>query len=138
VLSVPVNPLFGAGYESFWLGHRLEQMQEIAGFGVNEAHNGYIEIYLNLGWIGVAVLAILLATGYRHLMHEYRREPDYGSLRLAYFLAVVVASLTEAGFRMMSLGWIFLLLVTAVTQEPLTNWVESGSGVVDALGVGVD
>lgn len=118
VLSIPVNRLVGAGYESFWLGRRLEQMQAMAGFGVNEAHNGYLEMYLNLGWIGIAVLAVLLATGYRYVIREYRREPDYGSLRLAYFLSAVIASFTEAGFRMMTLTWFALLLVTtAVPKE---------------------
>jgi O-antigen ligase len=145
VLSVPVNPLVGVGYESFWLGLRLEQMREAAGFDINEAHNGYIEIYLDLGWIGLTVLAVLLATGYRNLTHEYPYHSDYGGLRLAYFLAVVVQSLTEAGFRMMTSGWFFLLLVTAVSGESLTNGIgrtdsllESESSVVETLGVAFD
>jgi transposase len=35
-----------SGYESFWLGPRLLWVWEQAG-GVNEAHNGYLEVYLN-------------------------------------------------------------------------------------------
>jgi O-antigen ligase len=145
VLSVPINPLVGVGYESFWLGPRLEQMRELAGFDINEAHNGYIEIYVNLGWIGLTVLAVLLATCYRNATRAYPSDPDYGGLTLAYFLAAVVTALTEAGFRMMSPGWFFLLLVTAVPREPLTSGiastdylVESESSVVDAVGVGFD
>ena len=145
VLSFPVNPVVGVGYESFWLGPRLEQMRELAGFDINEAHNGYIEIYVNLGWIGLTVLAVLLATCYRNATRAYPSDPDYGGLTLAYFLAAVVTALTEAGFRMMSPGWFFLLLVTAVPREPLTSGiastdylVESESSVVDAVGVGFD
>ncbi|MGA8985868.1 MAG: O-antigen ligase family protein, partial [Candidatus Acidiferrales bacterium] len=48
------NPVFGAGFESFWLGSRLLQVRAaFLGNPLNEAHNGYLEVYLNLGWIGV-------------------------------------------------------------------------------------
>ena len=53
VLGMANNPIFGAGYESFWLGERLQKLWHYYWFPINEAHNGYIEIYLNLGWIGV-------------------------------------------------------------------------------------
>jgi len=66
VLSIPINPLLGTGFETFWLGSRLDQVWALAGQGkIQEAHNGYIEVYLNLGWIGLALLAWILWTGYR-------------------------------------------------------------------------
>src|SRR5262249_326472 len=48
VLKFAVNPLFGAGYESFWLGKRLDQIARALNISLlNQAHNGYIEVYLN-------------------------------------------------------------------------------------------
>jgi len=44
-----VNPWIGAGFESFWLGPRLNKLWAQYNFMPNQAHNGYIEIYLNLG-----------------------------------------------------------------------------------------
>jgi len=116
VLSLAPRPLLGAGYESFWLGSRLEQVWEgVHEKGIQEAHNGYLEVYLNLGWVGVSLLGILILTGYRNVVAALRREPDTGRLMLAFFLATVIYSLTEAGFRMMALTWItFLLAIVAV------------------------
>jgi len=55
ILPFAQNPIFGSGYESFWLGDRLVTIgQMINSPGIQEAHNGYLEIYLNLGWIGLA------------------------------------------------------------------------------------
>ncbi len=115
-LTVRNNRLFGAGYESFWLGARLQQMWDaIPGLRVNEAHNGYIEIVLTLGWIGAILLGILIATGYRNVIAGYRRHPEIGSLRMAFLLAAVINALTEAAFRMMAAPWIaFLLAIIAV------------------------
>jgi exopolysaccharide production protein ExoQ len=115
VLSLHSNPLLGAGFESFWLGERLQKVWDMTEKGIQEAHNGYLELYLNLGWIGVILLAWLIVTGYRHVLAVFRRDPHAGRIRLAFFTAGVIYSLTEAGFRMMSPIWIgFLLAITGV------------------------
>jgi len=115
VLGLSGNPLFGTGFESFWLGPRLERIWSVFWWHPNEAHNGYIEMYLNLGWIGVALLAVLIVTGYRNVVLVLRRDPDVGRLMLGYFVVGVVYNFTEAGFRMLNLVWItFLLAIMAV------------------------
>lgn len=111
------NPLVGVGYESFWLGDRLQKVWVITqGLTINEAHNGYIEVLLTLGWLGEVLLAVLIARGYRKVIRAYRRDPDAGSLRIAWFLAIVITGLTEAAFRMMGLPWIVFLLATAASS----------------------
>src|SRR5439155_20575001 len=53
VLRFRTNPILGAGFETFWLGYRLEWLQAKHWWGPNQAHNGYLEMYINLGWIGI-------------------------------------------------------------------------------------
>jgi exopolysaccharide production protein ExoQ len=120
-LTLVTSPLTGAGYESFWLGRRLERMWEYIP-GVNQAHNGYLEIYLNLGWVGVILLVALLVTGYRNIIRAVRRQESSGSLRLAFFVVACVANCTEAGFKMMHPMWIALLLVC--TARPTMGFVR--------------
>lgn len=109
VLKLVTNPVFGAGYESFWLGQRLEVMWNYIP-GVNQAHNGYLEIYVNLGWIGVALLTLFLITGYRNIVNAIRRREPLASLRLAFFVVSCVANCTEAGFKMMHPLWVAALV----------------------------
>jgi O-antigen ligase len=111
-LGLVTNPLVGAGYESFWLGWRLEKMWNYI-MGVNQAHNGYLEIYLNLGWMGVALLVTILISGYRNIVRAVRRQEAAASLRLAFFVVVCVYNVTEAGFKMVHPIWIALLVVSA-------------------------
>jgi exopolysaccharide production protein ExoQ len=109
--SVNENHLVGTGYESFWLGSRLEKIWSIYSWKPLEAHNGYLEIFLSLGWVGVALLAVVMATGYRKVFAAFPRNPQIGSLLLAFFSVGVVYNCTEAAFfRMMTPVWIFLLL----------------------------
>jgi len=119
VLSLSGNPLIGTGFESFWLGKRLETVWTTM-IGIQEAHNGYLEVFLNLGWIGVTLLAAIMVTGYRNILVEYRKDPDLGRLRLAYFVVGVVYNFTEAGFRMLNPIWsMFLLATMAVPKIPV-------------------
>jgi exopolysaccharide production protein ExoQ len=118
IISVSSNSLVGAGYESFWLGPRLLRIWElIPGAQVGEAHNGYIEMFLILGWVGIALFGVLIATGYRNVIDGYRRDPDIGSLKMAFFLAAIVTGLTEAAFRMMCPMMVILLLATAAVPR---------------------
>jgi hypothetical protein len=115
------NPLIGTGFDSFWMGTRMERIWAAGGqlYGINEAHDGYLEIYLNLGWVGIALLGTFIVTGYRNILAALRIEPEMGRIRLGLFVAVIVYSFTEAGFRTNSSVWIaFLLAIAAVPSRP--------------------
>jgi exopolysaccharide production protein ExoQ len=125
LLSLPINPWLGTGFESFWMGNRLQQLWDaLPNFYLNEAHNGYIEVYLNLGWVGVSLIGLILITGYRDIIDAFRRNPERGALLLGFFLAVLFESLTEAAFRMMSPSWIFLLLASIAASQAVA--LEAG------------
>ncbi|MGB0001604.1 MAG: O-antigen ligase family protein, partial [Candidatus Acidiferrales bacterium] len=58
VIPMAPNPLIGAGFESFWLSPRVYDTlaRLFPGLPLNEAHNGYIEVYLELGWVGLGLI----------------------------------------------------------------------------------
>jgi exopolysaccharide production protein ExoQ len=116
-LGMVTNPIFGTGYESFWLGPRLKEMSRLIDQGVNQAHNGYIEVYLNLGWLGLALVALLLVSGYRRIFTAVRWQAQAGNLRLAYFIVAVAYNFSEGGFKMMHPVWIVFLLAIAVPPK---------------------
>jgi exopolysaccharide production protein ExoQ len=110
-----VNPIGGAGFESFWLGSRVAKVFAMVAGGrgltaANEAHNGYIEVYLNLGCLGLGFVALLLVQGYGRTVSAFRRDRALGALLMAYVVTAVFYNVTEAGFRILSLEWFFLLL----------------------------
>jgi exopolysaccharide production protein ExoQ len=112
VIPLAPSPLLGAGFESFWLSPQVHERlwTLIPGLPLNEAHDGYIEIYLELGWVGLAAIALIFVTGYRRSVMAFRRSPGLGGLMIAYVLSAMIYSVTEAGFRMMHPMWIFFLL----------------------------
>lgn len=121
LLSADSNPILGVGFDSFWTSpsaltfqHNLLHWYHPE--SINEAHNGYIEVYLNLGWVGIGLVFLILLKGYRGSVAAFRRNPSMGSLMLAYVACSAFYSLTEAGFRTMSPMWIVLLLSIVTTS----------------------
>jgi exopolysaccharide production protein ExoQ len=111
LIRMAPNAVVGAGFESFWLGPRLQTVWEaFPNLYVIEAHNGYIELYLNLGAIGIGFMILLLVRGYRSCVDAFRIDPNTGALLLAYLLSAAIYSYTEAGFRMLDFTWSFLVL----------------------------
>ena len=119
VLTMTQSPLFGTGFESFWLGTRLQKIWDIWWWHPNEAHNGYIEVYINLGWVGITLLGILLITGYRNIIATFRTKPEMAEIKLAFFLVAVVYDFTESAIRTLNPIWIlFLLSIMVVPETP--------------------
>lgn len=108
------SPLFGTGFESFWNAN-AHKVSAILWYyfnmsNLNSAHDGYLQIYLDLGWIGVCLLSTILIGGYLRAVKAFRRDREISSLFLAYIITCAFYNITEAGFRIMTPSWISLLL----------------------------
>lgn len=132
VLGLHTNPLIGTGYESFWLGSRLQAVWSLV--WVNEAHNGYLEVYLNLGLIGLALLLLFLLSGYGKIWTLLRSSPALGSLHLAFWAIMLFYNMTEAGFRG-GLLWLMLLLGTLAAPKRYEELVGNATASRDAAPV---
>ena len=119
------NPIIGTGFESFWNvnAYKVNQSLQAAGFvdlsNLVSAHNGYLEVYLDLGLVGVGLIVLVLITGYRRAGKAFRHAPEFGCLMLVYIVTATFYSITEAGFRMLTGSWFFLLLAVVGSSGEL-------------------
>ena len=115
LLRVDINPLFGTGFESFWIGDRTKLLWAKYAFHPNQAHNGYIEMYLSLGWVGLTLLGLMMVWGYRNVVRSLQMDTEIGRFNLPFFVVAVIFNLTEAAFKVMHPVWIvFLLVIMAI------------------------
>ena len=126
VLAMGTNPLLGAGYESFWLGPRLEWIWERAG-GVNEAHNGFLEVYLTLGFIGLALYVLFLFGSYWKIA-RLMKSSSFASLSLSLWTVLIFYNVTESALRGHLLWIAFLLGAIAV---PLSGAVVASENAAN-------
>lgn len=116
LISAHTNPLLGTGYESFWLGSRLQWVWQQGAGMINEAHNGYLELYLDMGIAGLILLGAFLVSSYRTICKRLNSFKEFGSLSLAIWFIALFYNVTEAAFKYHPM-WLMLLLVAIALPE---------------------
>jgi O-antigen ligase len=111
LLDMHTNPVIGTGYQSFWLGSRLQLFWQESGEGrLFEAHNGYLEVYLEEGLIGVVLLGGFLISGYKAIWRKKGPTPSsMTAFALAIWMVLVFYNMSEAAFDRGLLYTVFLL-----------------------------
>jgi O-antigen ligase len=120
VLHFDINPIFGAGYFSFWDGPRADEISNDLGFffRIQEAHDGYLETYLNGGLIGLTLILTVLFGGFRKAASRVGVGGSFDAFRLAIIFGLIFYNVTESGLCGLETLWIALLLVVV---EPLPS-----------------
>jgi exopolysaccharide production protein ExoQ len=123
------NPIIGTGFESFWNTNIEKVARGLQGYwevhNLVSAHNGYLEVYLDLGSVGVCLIVLILFSGYRRTIKTFQYDPQLASLMVAYLATITFYCTTEVGFRMLTPSWIFLLLAV-VSASGVTSGVIGG------------
>jgi len=127
LLKTPINPVLGTGFESFWLGERVQRLNALFPGGelrLNEAHNGYLETYLNLGYVGLAITLGLIIATYAKARQALIHDFNFGRFRLAYLVAIIIYNWTEAAFRTHSFP--FFVFFVAAIDYPKPQFAVAG------------
>jgi exopolysaccharide production protein ExoQ len=117
------KPLFGYGYESFWTGDRLILIP-----GFQEAHNGYLELFLDGGMLALLLFAALLIDVGGNIQHSGLKNYDLAVLRLSLFAMLLIANITESCFARQRdlLSFVFFI----IAFKDLSRKVEDRTNVV--------
>jgi len=118
LLKVEINPLFGTGFESFWLGDRFRNFSDSRWWQPNQAHNGYLETYLNLGLVGLLLLIGLLIATFWKCRGELLTNFQFGRFRLGFLVAVIAYNWTEAAFKNISTIWFIFCIIALDYRHP--------------------
>lgn len=133
LLRWDVNPILGMGFESFWLGERLDRLAVILpGLILNEAHNGYLETYIQIGLLGLFFTATMVIATYRKAHWSLLDGTPFARFRLAYLAAFLVYNWTEALFRTHGFAFFifFLIAIDYVRADSeASKWDNDPAGV---------
>jgi O-antigen ligase len=122
--DVRVHAWFGYGFDGFWLGidSRAIDVMRAVGFMPPHAHDGYLDLLLNLGLIGAAVfvlaIAVIARNGWRSL---HRQTGTARMFPLVFLVLFLLYNISESSLvSKQSLTWLVLCVVaaSAAVHEP--------------------
>lgn len=121
------HPILGAGFGDFWNVTTRAYLKEIFSWGPGQAHNGYIEIFLNLGMIGLVFFAVVVFSAFRGALKQSLIDFEYGKIRLIFLIVTLIHNYTESGFtRPCHLMWFtFLLFAVNINHVSSFHTVQS-------------
>ncbi len=109
------RPWLGYGYSAFWtgLGGPSDGIWRIVGWTAPGAHNGLIEIWLDLGIVGVVIAAVGFGRYFRKAFRLIREVPAWESAWPLMFLAIVfILNLTEnIFFGANNIYWLLYMVI---------------------------
>lgn len=121
LLDVGTDPLLGTGFMSFWDDPFFQsKLPEFVG---PTAHNGYLEVYLAGGAIGVVALVLMLLGTMARINRALADGTGHSVVRFAILVLMLIANLTESNFALMTpLGFLFLLAaIGRASPDPFTT-----------------
>jgi len=111
------NPLIGVGYDSFWLGERLDLFWgKVEGHPV-QAHNGYIDVYIQIGIIGLFAIAAVMISIYNRIRKTLVNDFELGSIQCIVFIQYLIYNIPEDAFKLHSLYWFSFLLIELIVRN---------------------
>ncbi len=125
VLGIKNNPIIGTGYSAFWLGDRLRELIEHFIFLPKQAHNGYLEVYLNLGIIGLMSLLFAIYCSFRIINKKFYNNDYLASFKISFFTIFLIHNFTEATFLFNAspLWFVFLFVVFLGNKTTKRNYI---------------
>ena len=123
------NPLFGTGWDAAW--HKgvvlTDEIWSDTGFAIYQAHDGYLDMYLQLGLVGLAVLVVMvLGVLARSVSLQLRDGGGIAAWPVLTIVALLVANVTESRFAT-PIGWLLVCLAYSFCRKR-----GAGDGVADA------
>ncbi|MGZ4989444.1 MAG: O-antigen ligase family protein [Methylobacter sp.] len=115
------SPFLGYGFGSFWgVGDATRALGEGFIAGLLQAHNGYVDVVLEMGYVGLLLLAVLTIGLFLSILRLARRDGLASLLLLTCLLFVLLNNTMESSlFRSYVPLWMVFLLCCGVTwREP--------------------
>jgi O-antigen ligase len=126
---VRFHPLFGTGYAAYWVPAPGPGMDSYAfvwhmgAFYPGSAHNGYLEVLNDLGWIGLACLVGYLLTQVRQCLQLLSVDPDQAILYLALLFQQALSNVSETHwFSVLSVDFVLTTLATLSLARGLLEY----------------
>lgn len=125
-----VNPLLGCGYLTFWDSAQARAWREVGGTEIVSTHNGYLEVFVDGGGIGVLLLATLLISQFRQIIRALVSGTALGIARLMFIVPILIYNWSESAYFRLGAVWFTAVLVLinlppAAAECVVPDWAKA-------------
>jgi Lipid A core - O-antigen ligase and related enzymes len=100
--------LLGYGYATFWMTSAADKIRQICGWDFFSAHNGFLDIYLHLGLLGLGLSLLYIFSALKGIKSIYQRDFKIGILWVVFICVTLLSNFFESNFGIMAHEFWFL------------------------------
>lgn len=116
----PVNPIFGSGYLAYWDKTGVVEIGEYEA-ELKTAHNGYLEVYLDGGFVALGLLLLCLAVYGIQIFRNLKQHSHLARLQFAFLTITIMYNFSESTFARKGPLWFSFLLMVITSSSLLWN-----------------
>lgn len=120
------HPVLGAGYRAFWTATGAAGVRDyIQGWArlPGHGHNGYLDVWLELGWAGVALFATFLLVMMVRLARRVLQAPDesaWAAFSIFFFVFILNNASVTVAFKHTDIAWVTAVMACLYTRQCVT------------------
>lgn len=111
------KPLLGHGFGGFWTTAKQEM------FIIKEAHSGYLELLLELGFIGVFLFSMFILSCCKKIHKLLLYDFEWGRLWACFLLMLLVHNITETSMDTFTSQVMAILLFFEVSSDSVVHTI---------------
>jgi O-antigen ligase len=109
------KPLLGGGFGGFWTPRTRDV------FRISGSHNGYLDVLIGLGFVGLALVSIFLLSSCRKARQVLDVDFDWGILWIGFIIMAVAHNISESSINSFAHQLTAVLLFFSVTAKSILN-----------------
>jgi exopolysaccharide production protein ExoQ len=118
------HPIVGYGFVAFWNGlyGASQNVVLTSGWAISQAQNGFLDVWLGVGAIGVALIAIMVVQSMRNVARcfETKDTQVYVRWSIVVILTVLLYNVGESSLGLLHMVWfLFLLAYIGLSESAL-------------------
>jgi O-antigen ligase len=124
---IAMRPLIGYGYGAFWTGERVLEISDSAGWVAPNAHNGYLDMALDIGVIGLVLFTLTLIYGLLRCISLFKhRKSVYYSFALSCIIFFSLSNILGSRFTAVHIPtFILSIIIIKLACDPTVEKVKA-------------
>jgi exopolysaccharide production protein ExoQ len=118
------HPILGYGFASFWSGlyGPSQNVTLIAGWGLAQAQDGFLDVWLGTGVVGVAIIAAMAGQAMRNAVRGALLESNQTYVRwgIVMILCTLLFNIGESSIGLFRMTWFLFLLACIGLKQAAT------------------
>jgi len=124
------NLVLGKGYGGYWgvMGDAYEKHKRVM-----QSHNGYLEVLLQVGIVGLVVLIAFLLQFSRKIGKVPKSFFDWNIFAMCFLIMIILYNYTEASFIQNNLMWTLTVFLSTVLISDNSHIIKNPALPEDSM-----